>query len=499
MSNIDIGLEDAKVQVADISKELLVLRLAFGKLKAAARDAFAPITVALTEGLQKAVFAATRLVRKIGAVIAALFGVKVAQDKVTQAVSATGKVLRRSLAGFDQLERLDGNSGGSGGAEVVGTVVRANVQLTPELAAIAEKIRALLAPLQAIDFFPLRFTLARLGESFQALAGQIGEAVEWAWYTVLTPFITWVAERLAPMFTVTLKAAMDAVSAALTPLGSGFAALFAALQPVFQFIGSTVMTALAGVRTRMEQLGAAVAEKGAVITGIFQNIGLCITAMWQAVAPILGELRFQWKATFEELGAVASRVLGSALDALQGVTAFLAGVFTGNWQQAWNGVVTVCKAGINLVVGLLNGLLSALTGAVNGVVRAVNKLRFTAPDWVPGIGGKSFGFHLKTVTTPQIPYLARGAVLPANRPFLAMVGDQRHGTNVEAPLATIQEAVAQVLGDRLDGLLAGFDATVTELRQLRDTVSAIEVGDDVIGKASARYQQKMAVVHGRAY
>ena len=93
-------------------------------------------------------------------------------------------------------------------------------------------------------------------------------------------------------------------------------------------------------------------------------------------------------------------------------------------------------------------------------------------------------------------YLARGAVLPANRPFLAMVGAQSHGTNVEAPLATIQEAVALVMNDQLDAMMAGFDATVEQLRQLRQTVGAIEVGDTVIGRAAERYNRKMAVVRG---
>jgi len=56
--------------------------------------------------------------------------------------------------------------------------------------------------------------------------------------------------------------------------------------------------------------------------------------------------------------------------------------------------------------------------------------------------------NLRDITVPQIPLLAQGAVLPANRPFLAMVGDQKHGTNVEAPLATIQEALANVLAQQ---------------------------------------------------
>ena len=46
---------------------------------------------------------------------------------------------------------------------------------------------------------------------------------------------------------------------------------------------------------------------------------------------------------------------------------------------------------------------------------------------------------------PQIPYLAQGAVIPANREFLAVLGDQKHGTNVEAPLETIKQALAEVM------------------------------------------------------
>jgi hypothetical protein len=64
---------------------------------------------------------------------------------------------------------------------------------------------------------------------------------------------------------------------------------------------------------------------------------------------------------------------------------------------------------------------------------------------IPLPGGGSIGYTLPQFSTPQIPYLAKGAVLPANQPFLAMVGDQKHGTNVEAPLETIKQALAEVM------------------------------------------------------
>lgn len=494
---IDIGLEDATVAVVDLSKELLVLRLAFGKLKAAISDAAAPISAVLITGLQNAVYWAIRLVKNIGAVVGALFGVQVAQSGVTKQVSATAKAIKRTVAGFDQLNRL-GSSGGGGTTVQTQTASKPDT-LTPELAAMVEKIRQLIAPLQAIDFFPLRFSLARLGEAFHELAGQIGSAVEWVWYQIFAPFVGWVMEKLAPMFALTLKDAIELVSAALTPLGEGFSFLWNSLQPVFAFIGTTVLTALDSLRGLFDQLTDTVTGKGETISAIFQNVGQVITAVWQVIGPILGELRFQWSQTFGEMGEIVSRILGNIIDGLYNVTEFLAGVFTGDWKRAWNGLSGILKACVNSVIGFLNLLLSGLTGALNSVIRVVNKLKFTMPDWVPGIGGKTFGFQFSTVATPQIPYLAKGAVLPANKPFLAMVGDQKHGTNIEAPLATIQEAVAVVLSEQLDALMAGFDATVNEIRQLHDTVSGIEVGDSVIGKAAQRYQSKMAVVNGRPY
>ena len=62
-------------------------------------------------------------------------------------------------------------------------------------------------------------------------------------------------------------------------------------------------------------------------------------------------------------------------------------------------------------------------------------------------GSKIGGWkNIPEVTAPQIPRLATGAVIPPNAQFLAMLGDQRHGTNIEAPLDTIKQAMSEVLG-----------------------------------------------------
>ena len=81
-------------------------------------------------------------------------------------------------------------------------------------------------------------------------------------------------------------------------------------------------------------------------------------------------------------------------------------------------------------------------------------------------------------------------------PFLAVVGDQRHGTNVEAPLATIQEAVALCMQDVMASNLAGHEATVAVLREILEAVLGIHIGDDTVGQAVARYNAKMAIIKG---
>lgn len=494
---IDIGLQQAQVDaVVNLSKELLVLRLAFGKLKVAIADAAAPIAAVLVPALTQAVYWATRTVKAIGKILGALLGVKVATDTVEKSVVKTGKAAQRSLAGFDQLNRLNGDSGG-GTTTVSQTVPQVlNDTLSPQLQAIVDRINTILEPLRNIDFTPLTERLNILGSVFEGLGQRVFAVVQWLWYQVLTPFIAWVMEQLAPGLTGVLTSALKAVTLVLTPVAEGFTALWDAMQPPIAFIAGVAVEALGLLQQAFNKVSVVLVEKADTLRGVFQSLGTAVTGLWNLISPVLSQLWEQWKLTFDNVSAIVADAVGFAIDALAGLAEFLAGTFTLDWDRAWQGICTFLKANVNGVIGLLNAMLECTVGAFNSVIRAVNAIKFTVPDWVPVLGGKTMGFSLRTATVPQIPYLAKGAVLPANKPFLAMVGDQKHGTNVEAPLATIQEAVALVMNDQIGAMMSGFSATVQELRQLRSEVSAIEVGDTVIGAAAQRYNRKMAVVRG---
>ena len=188
-----------------------------------------------------------------------------------------------------------------------------------------------------------------------------------------------------------------------------------------------------------------------------------------------------------------------AVYAFKGILNFMSAVFRGDWAAAWEAisatVTGIWERIVGAVKGYINGILRAINGMISAIANALNRLNFTVPSWVPGIGGQSVGFN---VTAPQIPYLAQGAVIPPNREFLAVLGDQRSGTNVEAPLATIQQAVAAVMQDNLDGELAALEAIRGTLLDILQAVYGIDISDAKIGRAASRYTAKQAIITGRA-
>ena len=79
------------------------------------------------------------------------------------------------------------------------------------------------------------------------------------------------------------------------------------------------------------------------------------------------------------------------------------------------------------------------------MINALNSINFDVPSWVPLLGGKSFGLNISNVEKVSIPRLAEGAVIQPNQEFLAVLGDQKSGVNIETPLSTMVDAFKTAL------------------------------------------------------
>lgn len=150
------------------------------------------------------------------------------------------------------------------------------------------------------------------------------------------------------------------------------------------------------------------------------------------------------------------------------------------------------KAPINAIIGFIESLVNGVINGINKMTSALNTLQIDIPSG-PWGGGGSIGFNIPAIPTVSIPRLAQGGVIPPNQEFLAMLGDQKHGTNVEAPLETIKQAVAEVLDEQIDALGIMTDAIIEAIQN--KNLSVI-IGDRDVGEAANRYNNRQKALRG---
>lgn len=510
-------LAEAARAGGELDKELLVLRLALGKLRAAVGRAAAPIGEVFIPMLSSAVFAVTRAVKWIGQIISALFGGSAGMDAMADsadtaasAVTSVGKAVKRSLAGFDELERLDQNSGsgGSAGATTEAVVNNYVNQLDLWQRMIVGKIQGLIEPLKNIDFSAAVAAFEALKAAIAPIGRALFAGLEWAWHNLLVPLAQWTAEDVLPAFLQLLAGAAEVLGAVITAVKPLFIWLWENfLQPVAQWTGGVIVSVLERLTERLKGVSAWISENQPAVQAM-TAVAAAFLAVWAG-----GQVA-KWLREASPLSGFFSSLIGTVLS-LSGAVSLLGGNFFGlpeAAETAWGGIREALQKGIgwvresflspltagvkscvNGIIGFVNGLLTSAVSGLNALIRGINKISFTVPGWVPVYGGKTLGFSLSSLSVPRVPYLAQGAVLPANKPFLAVVGDQKSGTNVEAPLSTIQEAVAAVLSQQLSGMMAGFSAVV---RAIQEKEGSVVIGDDVIYAAAQRYGSKLAVAKG---
>lgn len=146
-------------------------------------------------------------------------------------------------------------------------------------------------------------------------------------------------------------------------------------------------------------------------------------------------------------------------------------------STVWNGIVSVVQGAISRIISGVMSMVERITSAINGILSALSGMASKVSSGISSARSFISG-HSLTAGPPvalaglPVPALAQGAVIPPNRKFIAMLGDQSAGTNVEAPLATIQQAMAEVLAGWNGGSNDGQPINVYIGEELLDSVIA---------------------------
>ena len=174
------------------------------------------------------------------------------------------------------------------------------------------------------------------------------------------------------------------------------------IAPVVQFLGECLKKIIDGLSEIWQAWKPTIEKIGEILVGIWNT----------CLKPVVNWLGNEFIQAFRNIGNYIKPILDSLKTMFGGLIDFIVGVFTGNWQKAWQGVQNIFKGIFDGLVNIAKKPINSIIDAINTMIKGLNKIKL--PDWVPGLGGKG-------INIPTIPKLAKGGIIDS--PTIAMVGE----------------------------------------------------------------------------
>ncbi len=219
--------------------------------------------------------------------------------------------------------------------------------------------------------------------------------------------------------------------------------------------------------------------------------------MMEVWAPILAEvLQKAWE-LFQDFARIAAITIDTVLKVLGALMDFITDVFNGDWEKAWQDIKEIFKNCwnailqigklvldgfkdiINVALIALETLGNSFIDCINGMIDGLNHIHVDIPDWVPGLGGKSFGISIPSVGKLQLPRLAQGGYVKPNTPQLAMIGDNRHQGEVVAPEGKLYEISVNAMKDTIKEFMSTLMPLLTAGKNQVQTI-VIRVSGEMV-------------------
>lgn len=439
------GLSKLRDWLSDVVSANSAASASIAKLKGALLTMVQPLVQIIIPAFTALVKVLTAVVSVIANVVSSLFGSTAKesagaakslneQKNALQGVGSAAKSAGKQLASFDEINKLSGESGGSSSADIA-----------PDFSfmdSISDRLKNIAKDVALIG---AGFALWKISEKLPGMLGDIGTKVAG---------IAIAIGGLLLLFDGLKDAWENGVDwGNLTEILAGAAAAAFGLYTAFGKVGAGIALIISGaamIVTAFKDIisnGANLKNTLLLIAGIVAT-GLGFFFLTGSVIPLV----------IAGIAAVVVAVLGLTgnleefcqnfkENILGGLIDFITGVFTGDWTKAWEGIKKVFK-------GIWNGIVMILESAVNLIIKGVNwligKLNSLLENSLLTKGLDLIGIEFRGI--PQIPEvhiprLAQGAVIPPNREFMAVLGDQKSGTNIETPLATMVQAFKQALAE----------------------------------------------------
>ena len=261
--------------------------------------------------------------------------------------------------------------------------------------------------------------------AFSALGVEIAE--------MLMPYIPQITAKIEELLgklkevdpnTLKIVASVLAIIAITSPLLSALSSVATGISAISSAISFLLANPVVLAIAAIVAFVALIAVKGDEIQQILKQVDTFIQQVfekdWSKSFGAIGDLMNAWSKNIKNIWDNCMKIMNGVID-------FIRGVFTGDWDRAFSGLLNivkgfwgqylaVAKVPINGVIALVNGMI----GGINRMIDGLNSLHFDIPDWVPEIGGRSFGFDIGHLG--KLPYLAKGGILSEGSAIVGEAG-----------------------------------------------------------------------------
>lgn len=378
------------------------------------------------------------------------------QKNAYKGVGGAAKSASKQLASFDEINKLSGESGGGSGIILPDFSTAANFAFLDKIADKLKKIGQ--------DIVNL----------FKDVTGYIGNVFSGDWGAALDNIINFVnharilladlLDFVGYIFGAIIDTIIEKCGLAGTPVGNMLTGIKDIVQGTLGLISGILIGDLEKMKQSVIQMLTGVKT---FVFGIFDWFKLGLTSL-------LDWLDGKTNGRFHEIIELAKTYVSEVIDGVKqifgGFIDFLTGVFTLDWEKAWEGIKEIFRGICNTIVGVFEATVNLIIKGINWLISKLNSL---LENSLLAKGLDLIGIEFRGI--PQIPEvhiprLAQGAVIPPNRKFMAVLGDQRNGTNIEAPA----DLIRQIVREEMNNFGSGEDITIKftgDLAQLARVLS----------------------------
>lgn len=366
----------------------------------------------------------------------------------------------------------------NGLSSIFGTLITGyNTYVLPVLQGLAEQFKGLLEG-------PLGDAILKI----EAFLGKLIDSLKLLWESVLVPLINWIIANLLPVVakiidvvgTTAIKV-LESLIKIIGDVADTLSGIIDFLVGVFtgdwelawqgikeiadgawSFIKDIVSGAWEIIKTVTKS---ALSIIKSIISTAWNAIKALTSTIWNAIKKTLSGLWNSLKSTASTVFNAIKTKVASVWDSVKNKTSQVwenVTTFVSNKveaiknaiinkfnaardavRSAFEGIVDFIKAPINQAISIVNNAVGMINNAIGGIESAFSFGPWTVPT---PFGSKTIGFHATFPRIGTIPYLASGAVIPPRSEFLAVLGDQKKGNNLEAPESLLRQIVREESG-----------------------------------------------------